>query len=264
MDISTGLYINLINYCNTQINNANDYQIAKVILESIGKVENLSLEQMSEKANISQASISRFIKKAGFASYQQFREAIPKGTLDVSLNRQLFNVTHYQQKSDELLANEVFDDVIQNLMATKENLTIEKLKEILHLMKGADNVTFYGDDHALSLFFTLQLDLISNKVPTYLFKKEEIQEIHTLQLSNKSVVVFFQMKEQWVTPVQRKTLSLLKEKGTKLVLFSQDPDHELENMFDIVYPFGKEKMYNYGYYSLFYLSMLISELYYRI
>lgn len=45
--------LDFIKYCNEQIYNTNEYNIAKVILDNINIIENLSLEKIAEEANIS-------------------------------------------------------------------------------------------------------------------------------------------------------------------------------------------------------------------
>ena len=56
-------FFSLITYCNTQMINANEYNIARVILEHVNEIDSMSLENLSNESNISQASVSRFIKK---------------------------------------------------------------------------------------------------------------------------------------------------------------------------------------------------------
>ena len=55
-----------IKFCNERIANSNDYNIARTIINHIEDIKILSLEKIAEEANISPASVSRFINKAGF------------------------------------------------------------------------------------------------------------------------------------------------------------------------------------------------------
>ena len=73
-----GTVFKLINSCNTQVANNNDYNIARTILSYVNDLEIVSLEELANQANILQASVRRFIKKMGFKSYQDFREFFQK------------------------------------------------------------------------------------------------------------------------------------------------------------------------------------------
>lgn len=263
MPSDAGLFISLVNYCNTQIDNVNEYHIAKVILESISHADDLSLEMLAHQAHISQASISRFIKKAGFTSYQQFREAAHKATTSISLSRQLQNVTRFILDDDEALIDKLYQESIHNLTATREHINLTLLREIVSLMKTATSVNFYGDDHALSLFFTLQLDILSNGVPAYLFKKEDFQLKHASLLQEQDLVIFLNVFDGFMTTQQKQMLSDMHQRHVKSVIMCQDVNPDWEQFFDVVYYYGQSKTDNVGFYSLYYLSIVLSELYYR-
>lgn len=259
----TGNFLELLNYCNTQISNENDYYIAKIIIENICKQGDISLEALSIKAHISQSSISRFIKKVGFDSYQSFRECIQFAKPDISLNRRLSHVTQFATLNDNGLADNVLNRAIENLQATKDKTDLSLLVEIIHCFLNANTVSFYGDDHALSLFYTLQIDLIANSIPSYLFKKEEFQKIHLSNVQKNDVIVFLNVYKHFITPLQKRLLLELHQKGAKLILICQDYDDDIKDCFDIVYQYGIENTVNDGFYSLYYINQLISELFYR-
>jgi len=259
----TGLFLRLVNYCNTQINNTNEYHIAKIILENISHSNDLSLEALANQANISQASISRFIKKAGFNSYQEFREAIKGSISDISLNRQLQNVTRFILGDDEAMIESLYQESICNLAATRASIDISKLKQIIHWMKTASSVSFFGDDHGLSLFYTLQLDALVNGIPAYLFKKEEFQYQHAKLLGKNDLVIFLNVFEGFIPPAQKELLADMKKRGVKTVILCQDKRDDWPQYFDMIYYYGMEKTINVGFYSLYYLSIVLSELYYR-
>jgi len=264
MNINDGLFLNLINYCNTQINNANDYQIAKIILENLSKSKTITLESLSNEACISQASISRFVKKANFSSFQQFRDVCYQGGLGISHHRHLAHVKRFNQKENQFICDSIFDDIMANLIATKQNLNIETLTTLLKLMKNAHSVSFYGDDHTLSQFYTLQIDFLTSHIPTYLFKKEEIQFLHSKTLKRNDVAIFFNVETDFITPSQREMIKNLNQQGVYLILFTQDNKNDLFSYFNDIYRFGINHTANFGFYSLQYLSQIMSELFYRV
>lgn len=264
MSVHDGMFLVLTNFCNTQINNTNDYQIAKIILENISKAKELSLERIADEACISQASVSRFIKKSGFSSFQQFKETCHRGMPGVQHHREMFHMMRFNLKDDQSICDDIFNDLMANLQATKDSLDINKLKQILKKMKQARSVSFYGDDHTLAQFFTLQIDLLVNQIPSYLFKKDDIQEIHSSFLKENDVVVFLNVSLDFITPNQKNMLLQLKKQGAYLVLIGQETNDEIDQYFDDVYLYGKEKTYNFGFYSLQYLSQIMSELFYRV
>ena len=47
------LGFNFFRYCNENLSNTNEYNIARIIIEHIGDIKNVSLEQIAQEANIS-------------------------------------------------------------------------------------------------------------------------------------------------------------------------------------------------------------------
>ncbi len=256
-----GTVFRLINSCNTQVANNNDYNIARTILSYVNDLEIVSLEELANQANISQASVSRFIKKMGFKSYQDFRESFQKAFLEIKLSRKLANVTQYPHRSVEKMADQIHQEAIDNLTKTREIVSTRLLLHIIKTMKEASSVSFYGDDHALSIFYTLQLDLLANGTPSYLFKITDVQGLHMQFIDQNSVVMFFNVYSGFFSSEQKQTLEVAKKNGVKIIVFTQD-DLESDDLFDLIVYYGQSKSLNTGYYSLLYISRILSELFY--
>lgn len=257
-------FFSLITYCNTQMNNSNEYNIARVILKNVDRLESMSLEKLSEESNISQASVSRFIKKMGFKNYQDFRESFQKALLEIKLNRKLSHVTMFPYDKEHQIAEQLYEQALENLKMTKETLDLNKLNAIIELFRNAKSVTFYGDDHALSIFYTLQLDLLANGIPAYLFKTAEMQHLHSEFIKDGSVVVFLNVYTGFITPSQRKMLREIRtNKNIMMIGFTQEYKESWDEFFDVVVRYGVRNSVNNGFYSLQYLCQILSELFYR-
>ena len=63
-------FLEFVQRCNTEAMNSNDYNIIQCVFQHIGKETFPSSNQLAEEANISKASLSRFIRKYNFESYQ--------------------------------------------------------------------------------------------------------------------------------------------------------------------------------------------------
>lgn len=71
MDINKGF--SFIKICNEKLLNNNEYNIARILINNLENIQNLTLEKVSLDANISTASVSRFINKCGFKSFQDIK-----------------------------------------------------------------------------------------------------------------------------------------------------------------------------------------------
>ena len=69
-------FFTFIEYLNARVANGNEYCIAKAIMDNVDKIMMVSLEEIADQANISVASVSRFVKKMGFESFADFKLAL--------------------------------------------------------------------------------------------------------------------------------------------------------------------------------------------
>ena len=112
-------------------------------------------QKIAEEANISPASVSRFINKAGFESFQAFKYEFELFTRDVKMRRIISHTQRFMRTTIENMSESLYVDGLANLRQTKLNLDIDKLKEIVKLLKTSKSVTFIGDSHELADFYTL-------------------------------------------------------------------------------------------------------------
>ena len=104
-------------------------------------------------------------------------------------------------------------------------------------------------------FYTVQLDLVANEVPAYLFDLQEFQDIHSDFFKDGDTLVLLNVSNDFYSEIQKRVVEKASQKNLKLVVFAQD---------DYIYQYGIPKSINDGYYSLFYLSQIISELIYKV
>ena len=155
-------------YCNTKLSNINEYNIIKVIINNIDHISSLSLEKIAAEAHISTSSVSRLISKIGFDSFQDFKYRLENENLNLKMRRMLTNTQRFIRSRDEDIVESLYVDAVANLQQTRLNLDVHKLREIVDVLKKSNSVTFIGDSHELADFYTLQLDLLVNDIPTQL------------------------------------------------------------------------------------------------
>ncbi len=249
----------LMQHCNFAVSNENDYAISSVIIKRIVTNADLSIEQIAEEACISQASVSRFVRKAGFDSWQSFRECCSGACNEIGQRRYAYSFADWKNKNLSEMSDNLLDRITSNLKATNKGLDSDGIESILSKMISASEVIFIGDEHALSIFYTLQLDLLFAGIPSYLYKNMDVQESLSHHILKGAVVIFLNIENNFLVPKQLNTIKAMKEAGAYIIVFSQQ-DCSDKISYDMVYRYGIPESANDGYYSLFYLSQLLSDL----
>ena len=247
----------LMQHCNSAVTNQNEYMISSAIIRRVVQNEDLAIEQIADEANISQASVSRFVRKAGFDSWQSFRENCTGACHEIGQRRFVYDVGAKASKSLEDIKTDIYKAMMDNLTSTNDSLDYEKIDSILSLLESAKEVVFLGDEHALSIFYTLQLELRFAGIPAYLYKNSEVQEGMAGRVGPGTVVVFLNIENNFISKSQENVVEKMKKHGAAIIVFSQqDVDGILK--YDHLYKYGIAGSHNNGYYSLFFLSQILS------
>ena len=107
---NAGVFSIYFKFCNERIANSNDYNIARTIINYIEDIKILSLEKIAEEANISPASVSRFINKAGFESFQAFKYEFELFTRDVKMRRIISHTQRFMRTTIENMSESLYVD----------------------------------------------------------------------------------------------------------------------------------------------------------
>ena len=249
--------------CNECQQNSNDYSISRVLMRHINDMGEMTLEILAEEAMISTSSISRFITKAGFKNFQEFKYIL------LECQGELFKARNKMQKitqSDVTTAEGIQRIQLmaeENINQTVSNIDVDALIEITKLLLKAKSVSIIGDVEEQTIFLPLQLDLISNGVPTFLYYSREVQKSHADHLTEGDVVLFIAIAEDFFTDVQKDFLRQAKKNKAMIIAFCQDESY-LDNYVDRIIYYGIPKTILNGYYSLLLLASILTDMIYQI
>ena len=251
-------FLEFVQKCNTEAMNSNDYNIIQCVFQHIGKETFPSSNQLAEEANISKASLSRFIRKYNFESYQQFRNLLSMQTTLLGYNLKLMLSKDILSKDDQEISDLLYQQCMNNLKATKENLNLDLLVQMVKSFKESEDITFIGDEHDLDEFLLLQLHLLTQGKCAYLFKINEIKKIRNYFFNKHSVVVIVNVSKGFFH--YQEALEHAYQQGAKIIYISQDECGAIKEKVDIYYKYGIDNSLNTGYVSLYYLGELLEKL----
>lgn len=222
----------------------------------------MSLEKIACEAHISTASVSRFISKAGFTSFRDFKYYFGQFNKDVKMNRLVSHVKRFTKSTAEDISDSLYEDAINNLKQTKIKLNLEKLKSVCRQLKKSRKVIILGDSHELDDFYTLQLDLIIHNIPAYLVNFNEMNKFASHMLDKNDTVLYIDVCHRWFDGLKKELLQRAKNRRTTIIIFAQEDSH-IADYADMLCLYGVNESSNDGYYSLPYISRLLSELIYQ-
>ena len=249
-------------YCNRQTPHTSEWSIAQAVFHHIGGILDLSQEQLSAEAHLSGASVSRFFRKCGFASFQAFKQQMERFLSQRNLKRSRALLTAYHGLSDDQLAHQLYQDAAANLQATIDCLDLPLLRQVVQLLVCSRTIYFVGDNRDMYSFYSLQLDLMCNGRAAYFYNIDEISQHSLASMDQHTLVLILSVHSFWYNEEMSILCQAARKEHAMTVLFCQgQPYPGVEP--DLYYPFGQQDSMNNGYFSMLLLAQILSTLFYK-
>ena len=252
-------YMGFIRYCSSRIENETDFSIIHTILNHIDDLSSLSVDLIAAKAAVSNASVSRLIKKMGFSSAKDLRNTLNKVRERVGLLREFY----YQERTlGRDPASVTSENALKNIQASINSINYEKLQHIIRIAKASDRILFIGDTRELSIFMTFQLDFINTGIPAFAFNDLSYSLLESRFLTERSSVILLSLATEWHQDIYDEILTGAEKKGSHIIVFHQD-DRPVFKKAEISYPYGIQGSGNAGYHSLAILNEILSAMFWQ-
>lgn len=121
-----------------------DKKIASFIIEHYGSLSNISIHSLANQIGVSSPTLSRFTKKIGFDSFQDFKPALHQATVKESSNSEtIFGDISSDNTNKEILTS-VFLNNITSLQSTSEVIDSKTLDQAIALLSNSQSCSFFG------------------------------------------------------------------------------------------------------------------------
>lgn len=123
-----------------------DAQIARFFWQNADQIEKFGIEAVAKACYTSPATVSRFCKKLDFHGFSDFKVAFIEAweenhQTEVCMSRAVYNQFHMKP---ELIVDYSFDLAIAGLQATKEQLKMTEMEQVVRILGMAKAIHFIG------------------------------------------------------------------------------------------------------------------------
>lgn len=223
-------------YLNKSQFDTTNSEIAMYLFEHRDEIGDKSLKQLCAGSFISQPSFTRFFNKYGIEKYQDFRISYAIG--DYGLKNVVDGYKKNNIEDIEKLKEELIEKQIACINQLK-NLDVNKLLEMINLLKEYHRVVFIGSDFSMAILRSLQSAMISKGVHAYTLFDPIGQENMIHKLDENDLVVAVSIKGRWYDNTYSKsTIESLHQSKCCKMLWMCEEHHKDEELFNYVYQFG--------------------------
>lgn len=235
------------------------HNLARILVENIDKIKNMSITQLADLCYVSSATISRFCRELGFQNFSAFKTALEGSYgFEVDYNNE-YKDSHVSIKDKiNYLQNETLD----SLKSINNAINIDDLLELVKTIHDTKNIVFFSQSHYQFLALYLQQRLALFKKIIYIDVEQRRQISRAEQMDENSLAIIYSPRGQSFT--FSRVSSLLSKNKTKTILITQNNLISNKSRYDKVINIGGTSENNLGLISYLYFIDQLILIYYTL
>ena len=190
-------------------------KIAKYILSNLNTTPFLTVEKLAKLSGVSIATITRFVTFLGYKGYPEFIKDTQESMQQQITNIERIKIESGKNSGEEKDIYEIFEDDVNNIKLTMEDLNLYELKKAVDLLLNAKRIYIVArrSSSVLGIFLKYYLDLMFNNVNLI----ENIEQIpkQTNEFSDEDVIIGISFEKYARSTVE--IFTYLKTNGAKTI-----------------------------------------------
>ncbi|NDL67566.1 MurR/RpiR family transcriptional regulator [Anaerotalea alkaliphila] len=205
-----------------------EQKIAEYVLNNYEKVLTSNISELSENAEVSDASVVRFCKSLGYKGYQDFKISAAR---DVLPKDRHFNPVLEKGDDDQTLCNKVFGTNINVLRGTLAILDIKKMAAVAEMLAEAKSITFFGSGGSLLVGKDTQHKLLKIGIRSFVYEDADMQLMASALLGPDDLA--FCISHSGSSSNVMKCMEIAKGKNAKTVALVSQEKTPLSKLADV-------------------------------
>jgi DNA-binding MurR/RpiR family transcriptional regulator len=208
-----------------------EQKIGRYILKNPEQILNLTITQLAQKSQTSEASIVRFCKTLGLKGYQELKITIPVDIHKPKLERKII---YEQIEKDESIHNILQKVSLGNYMAIQDTLKvldINQLQEAIELINKCKRIFIFGVGASSIVGLDAQYKFMRINIPTFMYFDPHIQLTSAANIDKDDAVIGISNSGRTSDVIQ--TLRLARKNGAKTIVITQYGDSPILDVADI-------------------------------
>lgn len=209
-----------------------EQKIASYILENPKEAMNLSVVEMAEKSNTSEASVVRFCKTLGLKGYQELKLSISMSSIGKSTKEKILHEIINANDTPDVILNKLSAGSIQAIEDTNNVLNISSLAEAIDKINECEKIYLFGVGASSIVALDAQYKFSRINIPTFMFFDHHIQLTTAVHLTEKDVAIGISHTGRTMEVIN--ILKVAKERGATTISITQYGKSPIQEVSDIV------------------------------
>ncbi|WP_239256788.1 MurR/RpiR family transcriptional regulator [Listeria ilorinensis] len=183
-----------------------EQKVAQFVLTNPDEVENYSINELAEFAEVGESTVVRFCRKVGFPGFQDFKIALAKN-----------QTTQFTPgvAEEEGLKGIVYHQLVESLTETKQFMENEEIDQAAELIDQAERIFLFGVGNTLATITELRNRLSRIGFQVIYSADSHLQAIDAALMTDKDVAVALSISGN--TKDVLVNIKIAKEQGAKVI-----------------------------------------------
>jgi DNA-binding MurR/RpiR family transcriptional regulator len=251
----------LLEIMNESSLDSTNWMIASTVLKLGPKIEFTSSKDLAEKCHVSEATISRFVKRIGYSNYgilKQHAHSITEPNMTQMFHMSAESLNLIKSKPNIYLEN--YSSLIANsLNDLKDSIDHEKIDSLLHSIHKSKRIFVFSCSTSLMLGQIVQSTLVNHGKVVSMGFDEQQQQALISHINSDDLVIIISVFGNFIHD-NLETVQKLTNVASPKVLITQNPGVQETYYFDQVVYLTKKNHNESGFYCmLFGIEYLIRK-----
>jgi DNA-binding MurR/RpiR family transcriptional regulator len=209
-----------------------EQKIANYIINNPQEAKELSVVEMADKSDTSEASVIRFCKTLGLKGYPDLKIAISMSVVHESGKKKILHEIINADDSLETILKKLEAGSIQAIQDTCNIVSIESLGNAIEAIDKCEKIHLFGVGASSIVALDAQYKFSRINIPAFMFFDHHIQLTTAVHLTNKDVAIGISHSGRTKEVVE--ALRIAKEKGATTIAITQYGKSPIQEVSDIV------------------------------
>jgi DNA-binding MurR/RpiR family transcriptional regulator len=243
-----------------------NYFIALTLLHDVNSIGSMNITALAERCYTSPAAITRFCKKIGFRSFQEFKDLTQVSVEQYKIVDKLPHPDEKERIAQEL-QSALYNKIASWLNSSKDAIDIAKVSNIIELIRNSKKVSFYGTQLSQAIAQDFQLRLLRSNKFVNAFSDVQEQLEDTEELDENSVAIIVSPSGRFINgnPI---LLDSIKKSNCTVIIITHNKELTFLKQADIVFYLSVDSQNETGFtserFSLMYLFDFMGAYYTEI
>jgi len=223
----------LLDFINNHKTKDTNYFIALALLKDVQQIANMNISVLAESCYTSPAAITRFCKKIGYASFQEFKDIAKKDSIENSIDEYIEQGLQVNEVA-KVLHKQFYQKMVEWLHTMETGMNVSDVREILEVIHDAEKVSFFGTQLSQAMAQDFQYRLVKYGKFVHAFSDIQEQMENIAELDDQSVAIITSPSGRFIEG-NVELMRLIQKSKAKIIIITHNDEIPFIEKADIVY-----------------------------